>query len=112
LCIKKGADLEADNLRGDTALLLAAQGCVSMRRAPSLAPRAASFSSHLASSPRASPRCLVRSEAFPRTPPLTTVCGLLLLLPSLWLLLLFDGGGRRVVHASTRRADRKTEASV
>ena len=67
-CIKKGADLEADNLRGDTALLLAASGCVSMRRAPSRASRRL-----VLVSPRvvasASPRCLVRSETFPRTLP-------------------------------------------
>ena len=35
-CIKKGADVEADNLRGDTALLLAAQGCVSRLSPPRL----------------------------------------------------------------------------
>ena len=63
-CIKKGADLEADNLRGDTALLLAAQGCVSTRRAPSLAPRAALFSSR-SSRRRLGPRLVASSGAKP-----------------------------------------------
>ena len=64
-CVKKGADLEADNFRGDTALLLAAQGCVSTRRAPSLAPRRATRSRPSRGRPRAPRRPSPRRRARP-----------------------------------------------